>query len=275
MEVFTSSSEATHKSTCSSVVEASSDSLFATHTHRDFSMDGLLSKLASTNRANENLPSRKGSYGNHHTAHFQEAEGSRKRSTRSNNTDDYDPELEMLVKERLQDLQVRDLSLQAHEPQALPSNERECPVAPAIPPREPKGGITPGGSNGRTVNPATVVTSKSRLPLAATLVADTTKTRACGSSLEPSANGVCQQRGGGGDASGMVINGDRDYINQDHLDAILEDQEGDATELESSILYKRKHEESVAGDEGTVTAVLSNPKTRRGRLCYFFLLMHS
>lgn len=265
MEVFSSEKARSERTTLacrsSNVDEGSNDLAMAAHIHRDFSIDALLP--ASTSRDDEHLPSSESAKGERHRRAYSQREAGGK--SRSKKREEYDPELEKLVRERVHDLHVRGQSLQAHERQDLPSNERESssPAAPAIPPRTSRRGE--GADSNHTKNP-TSVTSKSRplppTPPEASTSAASAKTCACGNSLETSSD-VCQQCN-----SGLVINGDHDYINQDHLDAILEEQEGD-TEVETSTV-KRKRQESEDGDdfmdEDTADVVLRKAKDRRGKV---------
>lgn len=262
MEVFSNEEARSDTLSCRNT-DVDEGLAMAKHTHRDFSIDALLP--VSTSRDDHPLPSSESAKEeDHHRAHSQREAGRKRLSTRSRKREEYDPELEKLVRERVYDLHVRVQSLQTHEQQVLPSNERESPAAPEIPPRASKSGKS--SSSNHTNNPASV-TSKSRplppTPSEASISTNTAsaKTCACGNCLGL-LNGVCQQC-----SSGLVINGDHhDYINQNHLDAILEEQEGD-TEVESSIV-KRKRQDSEDGedfmDEATADAVLSKAKERRG-----------
>ena len=256
MEVFSSEEARSEHATlgCRST-NVDGDLALATHTHRDFRIDALLSDLPNASRDDRHRPS-----GEHHRrANSQRDSGSSRLSTRSKKREEYDPELEKLVTERVYNLHVRVQSLQAHEQQILPSNERESPAAPAIPPRASRSGKSLVSNY--TNNPV-----KESRPLPPTppgasnsTSASTAKMCACGN-CSGSLNGVCQQC-----SSGLVIDGDHDYINQNHLDAILEEQEGD-TEVEC----KRKRQDSEDGDdfmdEATADTVLRQAKDRRGKV---------
>ena len=264
MEVFSSEEARSEHATLgcrSSNVDG--DLALATHTHRDFRIDALLSDLPSASSDDRHLPSSESSKGEHHRrAHSQRDAGRSKLSTRSKKREEYDPELEKLVTERVYNLHVRVQSLQAHEQQVLPSNERESPAAPAIPPRSSRRGKSSVSNHINPVRESRPVPPTP--PEASTSTStNTAKTCACGNCLG-SSNGVCQQC-----SSGLVINGDHDYINQNHLDAILEEQEGDA-----EVECKRKRQDSEDGedfmDEATADAVLRQAKDRRGR-CFHLL----
>ena len=220
----------------------------ATHTHRDFRIDALLSDLPSASGDNQQVPSSRSATGGHYCrAHSQRNSGG---STRSKTREEYDPELEKLVRERVYDLHVR---VQAHEQQVLPSNERESPVAPAVPPRTSKGGkrALSNHANSRESKPLSPAPPEARNG-----TSHTAKTCAFGNCLG-SLSKVCQQC-----SSGVVMSGDHDYINQDHLDAILEDQE--------EVECKRKRQDSEDGedfmDEATADAVVGQAKYRRGKV---------
>ena len=218
------------------------DLAMATHSHRDFRIDALLSDLPSASGDNQHVQSATG--GHHRRAHSQRNSGG---STRSKKREEYDPELEKLVRERVYDLHVR---VQAHEQQVLPSNERESPVAPAVPPRGGKRAAS-NHTNTRESKPLPPAPPEARNG-----IGHTTKTCACGSCLG-SPGEVCQQC-----SSGVVISGDHDYINQDHLDTILEEQE--------EVECKRKRQDSEDGedfmDEATADAVIGQAKDRRGKV---------
>ena len=231
--------------------EASSDLAMATHLHRDFSIDSLLAtaKVSSTSRdTDQQVHSLDSANGEHHNRSYSQRETGKNKKKR----EEYDPELEKLVRERVQDLHVREKSHQARQQQILPTNERDDQAAPAVPPRTSRRG---GDSRTDHTNNSVTVNLESRPP-SATVVASTAKTCVCGNCLE-SSTGVCQQ------CSGLVItNGDHDYINQDHLDSILEEQE-------DSSMVKRRRQDSEEGDdfmdEDTADAVLTETKHRRGK----------
>lgn len=250
MEVFSSDEPRSEHATLA--CRSSSDLAMATHTHRDFRMEALLSDLPSASTGEQHLPSSENGKGEHHRrAYSQRVSGRSRLSTGSKKREEYDPELEKLVRERVYDLHVRVQSVQAHEQQALSTNERESPAAPAVPPRTSRVGRNSNHSNspGRESKPLPPT------PPEASTSGSSAKTCACGNCFG-SLNGVCQQCS----SSGLVIGGDHDYINQDHLDAILEEQE----EVDS----KRKRQDSEDSedfmDEATADVVLNQAKDRRG-----------
>lgn len=259
MEVLSSDEGRSERATlaCRST-NVDGDLAMATHTHRDFRFDALLSDLPSaSSRDDQHLPSESGKGEHHRRAQSQRDSGRNRLSTRSKKREEYDPELEKLVRERVHDLHVRGQSLQAHEQQVLLSNERESPVAPAIPPRASRRGKSPmsnhvnsPGRESKPLPPAPPEASNSTNT-------STARTCACGNSLGSSSSGVCQQC-----SSGVVIDGDHDYINQDHLDTILEEQE--------EVDCKRKRQDSEDGDdfmdEATADAVIGQAKDRRGMI---------
>ena len=145
----------------------------------------------------------------------------RARPTRSKRErEEYDPELEKLVRERVQELNVQ-VHYEANSVGAATTNgvgRNDCAAPPPPCPRERGVESAPAVPPRRTGAMATIAPQTTGSGISSS---NTLHHQVISTGLGTlSGGGVCQQT-----VAEVVNDGEHDYINQDHLDSILEEQE--------------------------------------------------